>query len=352
MTEERLEQRKLAAYDQNSESFRALNQLMWQIPLLAMTLTGGLWFGVSLAASAPLFQFCLLGLAASGNIGLCLVLTRLRYVMERHLNWLQEFEPGLFVGAPGDGWLTKPFLVRRTFQSMLVLGALASMALMGITAKQAGWFGKDASGRSISFYNQQAQSLADNYELIPFETAHPFLIDALSGTPPLSVLDVGAGTGRDAAWIAGQGHSVVAVEPAESFRVLAQKLHPNAPIRWIDDQLPRLKHLSQERFDWIVLSAVWMHVHPADRPVALARLKSLLTPTGAILLTLRFGPPDKLRDMFSVSLDELRTLARPLKLSVEEQGTREDLLGRPDITWTSVVLTQAPGNVAPTKPDE
>jgi protein strawberry notch len=35
------------AYEQNYQQFRSLNQIMWQIPVLAMTLTGGLWFGVS-----------------------------------------------------------------------------------------------------------------------------------------------------------------------------------------------------------------------------------------------------------------------------------------------------------------
>ena len=38
---------KIQAYEQNYEQFRSLNQIMWQIPVLAMTLTGGLWFGVS-----------------------------------------------------------------------------------------------------------------------------------------------------------------------------------------------------------------------------------------------------------------------------------------------------------------
>ncbi|AMD60422.1 hypothetical protein AWN88_19795 [Agrobacterium tumefaciens] len=95
-----------------------------------------------------------LGLAAAGNLGLCLVLRRLRYIMERHLDWLRNFEPAGFVGAPGNGWFTKPFLVRTTFQTMLVLAALASVALMAITANQAGWIGKDTSGRSIDFYNQ------------------------------------------------------------------------------------------------------------------------------------------------------------------------------------------------------
>jgi len=36
-----------AAYEQNYQHFRSLNQIMWQIPVLATTLTGGLWFGVT-----------------------------------------------------------------------------------------------------------------------------------------------------------------------------------------------------------------------------------------------------------------------------------------------------------------
>ncbi|MCZ4288416.1 class I SAM-dependent methyltransferase [Hoeflea alexandrii] len=336
--DDRIEQRMLEAYGQNSENFRALNQLMWQIPLLAMTLTGGLWFGVSMADSAPLFQFCLLGLAAAGNFGLCLVLTRLRYIMECHLIWLRNFEPSVFVGAPGDGWFTKPFLVRRTFQIMLVLAALASVILMAITAKQAGWIGNGISGASVEFYNQQAQNLADLYEVVPFEAAHPALVDGLKGKSPLSVLDVGAGTGRDASWIAEQGHVVIAAEPSESFRRIAQKIHVNPRVIWIDDRLPGLKAIKAERFDWIVVSAVWMHIHPADRPAALARLKSLLTVSGKVYLTLRLGPADPDRAMFNVSLDELRTIALPLGLQVEEKGVRDDLLDRPEIKWMSVIL--------------
>ncbi|MGK5094409.1 methyltransferase domain-containing protein [Deltaproteobacteria bacterium TL4] len=54
-------------------------------------------------------------------------------------------------------------------------------------------------------------------------------------------LDIGAGTGRDAAWLVRQGLSVFAVEPVAAMRQQAEVFHPEAGIHWIDDTLPHLK---------------------------------------------------------------------------------------------------------------
>ncbi|MCX8999993.1 methyltransferase domain-containing protein [Rhizobiaceae bacterium BDR2-2] len=334
------EQKLLAAYNLNTESFRSLNQQMWQIPLIAMTLTGGLWFGVSKSEASPLFQISLLALAAVANLGLLVVLFRLRYVMQRHLDWLEAFNAAGFVGAPGAGFLTRPFMVRSIFQLLLFLAAVTSSVLMIGTMKSAGWIGDTSSSRAVAFYERQAKDLAENYELIPFEQAHPVLFNELGGKPPKAVLDVGAGTGRDVNWMAMNGHSVVAIEPAASFRALATHLHPNTSVHWIDDRLPKLDKLTSQRFDWIVLSAVWMHIHPKDRLQALARLKLLLTSAGKIYITLRLGPPDPAREIYPVTVEELRDLSRPLGLKLQEFGEREDLLGRSEIKWRTVVLSQ------------
>lgn len=331
---------RLAAYAQNSESFRSLNQLMWQIPLIAMTLTGGLWFGVSKADSSPLFQVCLLGLATAGNLGLLIVLQRLRYVMQEYLGWLKRFDEKSHVDVPGVGFFTRPYMVRRTFQVLLALAATSSLILMGATIYQSGWLGDTSSDRAVAFYERQAKDLAENYELVPFERVHPVLVSELVGKSGRTILDVGAGTGRDADWMVANGHSVIAVEPAASFRALATRLHPTSSAQWIDDRLPKLEKLKMERFDWIVLSAVWMHIHPKDRHDALARLKSLLTSAGKIYLTLRLGPPDAVREIYPVTVEELRDLSKPLGLKVQEFGEREDLLGREEVKWRTVILSQ------------
>jgi 2-polyprenyl-3-methyl-5-hydroxy-6-metoxy-1,4-benzoquinol methylase len=83
--------------------------------------------------------------------------------------------------------------------------------------------------------------------------------------PPASVLDVGAGSGRDAAWLAGKGYSVLAVEPSATMREEAQGRHAVPSIVWMDDRLPSLDAVLRlgAAFDLILVSAVWMHVQPA-----------------------------------------------------------------------------------------
>jgi Methyltransferase domain len=57
----------------------------------------------------------------------------------------------------------------------------------------------------------------------------------------------GAGTGRDAAWLAARGYEVVAVEPSDAMRAEAVRLHPQAPIRWVADALPGLEQMCSYR---------------------------------------------------------------------------------------------------------
>lgn len=337
---ERDHDRQMAAYDQNSQTFRSLNQLMWQVPLLAMSLTGGLWFGVAKTAS-PLFQLSLLTLAALGNLVLIVVVARLRYIMEAYLRWLEDFNASGFVAARGDKIWNGPFMVRRMFQTMFALTAIISLGLMGMTARDAKWF-QSSSARSAAFYDRSATDLVDRYEALPFSQTHPFLVETLSGKPRERVLDVGAGTGRDAAAIAAMGHEVTAIEPSDAMRGVARAAHPSLNIRWIDATLPSLdaKGLEGQRYDLIVLSAVWMHVHPSHRRAALERMSDLLAPGGQIYLTLRLGSADKERAIFAVSAQELQVQAAGAGFAYKVIAETPDLLGRSDVRWLSVALNK------------
>ena len=108
---------------------------------------------------------------------------------------------------------------------------------------------------------------------------------------PALVLDVGAGTGRAAAWLASRGLEVVAVEPSGAMSTEAQRLHPSPSIRWMSDSIPGLDKVFRLglSFDLILLSAVWMHIPPADRGCAFRKLVTLLKPGGCIAITLRHG---------------------------------------------------------------
>jgi 2-polyprenyl-3-methyl-5-hydroxy-6-metoxy-1,4-benzoquinol methylase len=159
-------------------------------------------------------------------------------------------------------------------------------------------------------YAEQADELVKRYESIPFADKHRPVLHLIPGVPS-SVLDIGAGTGADAAWLADRGHRVVAVEPTEALRVPGIALHASAPIEWIDDSLPQLMiTLARgETFDVVMMTAVWMHLDEAERCQAMPRVASLIRRGGVLFMSLRHGPPSPGRRMFDVPAEETVRLA-------------------------------------------
>ena len=195
---------------------------------------------------------------------------------------------------------------------------------------------KDAS---IAWYDRHVADVAAAYEALDPDQLHGWMRDLLPEAPGL-VLDVGAGSGRDAAWLAARGLDVVALEPSGQLREQGGRLHPLPRIRWIDDQLPDLAVASRLglRFDLLWLSAIWQHVPPVQRPRAFRKLVAVLKPGGLLLVTLRHGPADPERAMHPVSVAEIEQLARAHGLAIVRTEARADQQGRPDVSWTAMAL--------------
>lgn len=193
----------------------------------------------------------------------------------------------------------------------------------------------------IAVYDAEAAELADRYDRISLLEAYAGMSEliAATGNEPLA-LDVGAGSGRDAAWLVAQGYEVVAVEPAAGMRVEGRRRHPDAKIRWLDDRLPGLVsvHGLALGFDLILLSAVWQHVAPVDRARAFRKLITLLKPGGLMLMTLRHGPAPTDRPMHPVSLSEVEGLARVNGVEVLRVVDKDDAMARNEVRWTMVAL--------------
>ncbi|MCW8085883.1 class I SAM-dependent methyltransferase [Sabulicella glaciei] len=187
-------------------------------------------------------------------------------------------------------------------------------------------------------YAEEADALARVYESVPFARAQTHLLPFL---PPAraTVLDIGAGTGRDAAGLAALGHRVTAVEPTAELRRRAVALHPDPGIEWVDDSLPdlaRLPHTSS--FDAILATAVWMHLDAAERARAMSRVAALLRPGGVLALTLRHGPVPPGRRMFAVTAAETVALAEAASLACLHRAEAKDGLLRADVTWDRLVF--------------
>ena len=165
-------------------------------------------------------------------------------------------------------------------------------------------------------------------------------------TAPSSILDIGSGTGRDAAWFAAQGHRVVAVEPTDAMRLPAMALHPSPLIEWVNDSLPDLALLRTrgEKFDVVMLTAVWMHLDAQQRRHAMPNVASLVRAGGAVIMNIRHGPVPVGRRMFEVSAEETIELAKMQDLRVVLNRTTESSQERnriAGITWTNLAFVKA-----------
>ena len=193
--------------------------------------------------------------------------------------------------------------------------------------------------KSVDWYDQNAKRVAKEYESLDPSIVHNWIEHLLPKKSGM-VLDVGAGSGRDAAWLAGKGLDVAAVEPSWKMRREAKERYPNKPICWFPDKLPDLKRVMRSglSFDFILLSASWQHVPTEARKKAFGKLVSLLKPGGVIAITLRIGPKDTVRGIYEVSLDQIRKAARDHALYEVYCEECSDHLGRREIKWIQVAL--------------
>ena len=188
------------------------------------------------------------------------------------------------------------------------------------------------------WYETHAAEAAARYESVAAEQINAWLLDLLPKRRAV-VLDVGAGSGRDTAWLTSFGHEVIATDPSAAMRAQARRWHPELGVQYLPDRLPELTKTFRTgiSFDFILVNAVWMHVAPSDRKRAFRKLVTLLKPGGVIAFTLR-EPVDAARDMYPVSGAEIEALARQHGAFVERSSDGADFLGRTPIRWEQIAV--------------
>jgi len=153
----------------------------------------------------------------------------------------------------------------------------------------------------------------------------PFL--DLFPPPPACILDVGAGTGRDAAWLSQRGYDVTAVEPVAALREVGMNLHASDRIDWREGVLPDLaiSPAPVGGFDIVLLSAVWQHLDDHDRARSMRNIAGLTAAGGLVLISLRQGCSGSSPTLREASVHRTADLASANGLRMEREVRIESM---------------------------
>jgi SAM-dependent methyltransferase len=196
---------------------------------------------------------------------------------------------------------------------------------------------------TLEYYDRHAAEVADRYELASGGVASFFPFVFEKGE---RVLDIGAGTCRDAAVLLGLGIDAHAVEPSSGLRKRAAALHPELAGRIFDGSLPgRLPPQVAGPYDGILVSAVLMHVADAQLFDAAFAIRERLKADGKLLVTVPVQrgdlPAGVERDtagrlMVMRSPAQLKLLFGRLGFTLESEWRSADALGRRGFDWATL----------------
>lgn len=200
-----------------------------------------------------------------------------------------------------------------------------------------------SSEAPIEFYNQDATRFGERYTSVRFEDVQRDVLAHLP-VPGSRILDVGAGSGRDAFALAERGYIVTAVEPAVLLQQWARNRPVNAEVEWIEDRLPDPRKLRSLKlyFEFILCSAVLMHLPAAQLRKSMLTFRELLVAGGILAISVRGKRPSDPADVFyDLSDDEIIEAATSEGFSLIESNSYEDSLGRQEVRWRSFVFQRA-----------
>lgn len=153
-----------------------------------------------------------------------------------------------------------------------------------------------------------------------------FYLD-LAGNPPLSILDMGCGTGGLAVELAGRGHRVTGADPASAMLDIARARPGGERVTWVKSDAGHLDLAT--RFDLIVMTGHVFQVF-LDDTTTLASLQALrrhLGPRGRLAFETRNPAIRGWQEWTAAGTrTEVMVSGRPVAVHYEVTGVAEDIV--------------------------
>ena len=134
------------------------------------------------------------------------------------------------------------------------------------------------AARTLAHYERHAQDFWQGTRDHDVSQNVEALLQAIEAAPPLELLDLGCGPGRDLATFAALGHRATGIEGAPQLAAMA-RTHSGCEV--LEQNLLQLD-LPAERFDGVFANAVLFHVPGQELPRVLRELHAALKPSGVL----------------------------------------------------------------------
>ncbi len=136
-----------------------------------------------------------------------------------------------------------------------------------------------------SYYNKfnEEHRLTTRHGIVEFTVTMNYIHEVIAGRKNLSILDLGAGTGRYSVSLAQEGHIVTAVELVEKNRKIIESKHQRGVHIWPGNAMD-LSFLEKNTFDIVLIFGPMYHLHSqAERLKVFEEVKRVIKNDGIIL---------------------------------------------------------------------
>jgi len=198
--------------------------------------------------------------------------------------------------------------------------------------------------KTLNYYSNNASLLSTRYESANVSELQSKLLDCFKNKHQL--LELGCGSGRDAAFMIDHGFQVTGIDGSEEMIHSAIELHPELNRNLIVATIPEDMYKIEKTFDGIYSIATLMHLKEFQVRIVIKELSNLLNSDGILFFSVSIVRDDINEMGFDTKGRFFLLLSKEQWVSIcRDSGFKEvaiiisgDGLGRDGITWLTCIF--------------
>jgi len=144
--------------------------------------------------------------------------------------------------------------------------------------------------KTLSYYENNAKDLSQRYESANVENIHALLLKTFPSKSYL--LEIGCGSGRDAAFMHGKGYDVLAIDGSSEMIAETKRCHPELAGSLEVMKIPNELHFESSSFDGVYSIATLMHLDKSAIDQTIEKVAAILKTNGKFFFSVSLQRDD------------------------------------------------------------